>query len=243
MNRLAVPLLWLTAAAVLASCTDSNTTVYILRNQVLTSGCLIPNGSGTDFVGFGELDVTEPIPGTNFANPGYILAAAVQNGTTSNATLPNAHIFYAMGADVELRSNGSSASEALVTALSVRDLANRTQHFAASIPPGSTAGVGFPIIDLEQTEALNQILGGQIVQIIARSKMFGTIDGNSITADPYDFPVTVCLGCLVNDLGLCSSLSKTATFSSGGECNKIQDSVLDCCTTDTGATQCPPVLK
>jgi hypothetical protein len=240
MNR-GVLLTALLAAGVLAGCTDTQYNVYILRNQVLTDGCTV-SPSVTDFVSFGQLDVTDPIPGSNLVNTGYLLAAAVQNGTTGNVNDPNLHIFFAMGADVELRSNGSTGSDSVIAALGVRDLVNRTQYFAGSIPAGGVAGMGIPIIDSEQTEAIGEIIGTQVVQIIARSKVFGTIDGNSVTGDPFDFPVTVCKGCLFQDLGACSVVSMSdMMFSTGGTCNKLQDSLLDCCELDGGALQCPPV--
>jgi hypothetical protein len=248
MNRLGVSLFALVAVAVGASCTDTNSTIYILRNQVLTNGCDIPAGTGTDFISFGELDVTDPIPGTNLLNPGYILAAAVQNGTTADITLPNAHIFFAEGADVELRGNGSDASSSTLTALAVRGLDKRTQYFSGSIAPGGTGGFGIFIIDADQTAALGDVLGSQPVQLIARTKVFGTIDGSDVTADPFDYPVTVCKGCLVNVIGPCSALTagSTTTFSEGGMCNKIQDASLDCCTLDASDTsgdglECPPI--
>src|SRR5262249_16977903 len=142
----------------------------------------------------------------------------------------NLHIFFAMGADVDLRSNGSSGSDSVIAALGARNLVSRTQFFSGSIPPGGLAGLGIPIIDADQTLALGDILGTQVVQIIARSKVFGTIDGNSITGNPFDFPVTVCKGCLWTSLGACSSLQgSTMMFHSGGQCNKLQDELLAWC--------------
>jgi hypothetical protein len=242
MNR-GVGLTALLAAGMLAGCTDTNYTVYILRNQVLADGCKVAT-SGTDFVSFGELDVTDPVPGSNLVNTGYLLAAAVQNGTAPDSNDTNLHIFFAMGADVELRSNGSSGSDAVIAALGVRSLLSRTLYFGGSIPPGGTAGMGFPIIDEEQTLALGDILGTQVVQVIARSKIFGIIDGNDVTGSPFDFPVTVCKGCLVADLGSCSVVSMSSQmFNAGGTCNKLQDALLDCCELDGGGLQCPPQMS
>lgn len=240
MNR-GVGLTALLAAGMLAGCTDTNYTVYILRNQILADGCKVAS-SATDFVSFGELDVTDPIPGSNLVNTGYLLAAAVQNGTDPDPNDSNLHIFFAMGADVELRSNGSAGSDSIIAALGVRNLVSRTQYFGGSIPPGGVAGMGFPVIDADQTLALGDIIGTQVVQVIARSKVFGVIDGNDVTGSPFDFPVTVCKGCLVADLGSCAALAgSTMMFNTGGTCNKLQDALLDCCDLGGGVLQCPPV--
>jgi hypothetical protein len=231
------------AAALGVGCTDANYSVYILRNQAITDGCKIPAGGGTDLTrGVGQLDVTAPIPGSNLANIGYLLAAAVVNGTTASMDLPNSHIFFAQGADVTLRSNGTSASNAIIAALQTRNLVKRTQYFSGSIPPGGTAGMGITLIDEDQTAALANFLDENPVEVIATAKIFGQIDGTNVTGGAYDFPIDVCQGCLVNNLGTCASLNASTMLHTGGTCNPLQDALLDCCTNDAGKTVCPPVV-
>ena len=237
MNRLGV--LLLACAAFGSGCSASNYAIYILRNQVLTDGCNVPDGSGTDYRAAGQLDVTDPEPGTNFENPGYFFAAAVANGTVASKVEPNAHLFYLQGADVELRSNGSDASDALIAAMSSRSLDKRTQRFSGSIPPSSTAGVGFFLIDADQTLAMNDVLSTTPVQVIARARIFGSLDNSDFEADPFEYPITVCKGCAVNFIGACPD-STTADPNVGGTCNPLQDGLLDCCSDTAGATVCPP---
>jgi hypothetical protein len=231
-------------AILCAGCTDTTYGVFILRNQVIGADCTVPAGNGTDYRGFGRLDVTNPIPGTSLENIGYVFAPAVVNGAMPNSAMPNVHTLFMGGADVELRSDGSAQSNALIGALAARPerLNKRKQVFSGAIAAGATAGVGYPIIDAEQASAIADVIDtGQDVQVIAHTTIFGTVDGSSITSDPFDFPVAVCKGCLVEELGPCAGLTTSTTIHKGGQCNLLQDSLLSCCTTATGQT-CPAVL-
>jgi hypothetical protein len=238
MNRFGVLLVAATVA--LGGCDATNQSIYILRNQVLTEGCTVPDGSGTTYRAVGQLDVTSPEPGTNFTNPGYFLAAAVQNATVATKAEPTAHIFYMQGADVDIRSNGSDASDALIAALTARNLTQRTQRFSGSIEPGATAGVGFFIIDADQTLAMNDVLSFEPVQVLARARVFGSLDSDDFEVPAFEYPVTVCKGCAVNFIGTCPDPATVMNPNTGGICNVLQDGLLDCCTDGGGATVCPP---
>jgi hypothetical protein len=238
MNRLGVVFVILTAG-----CTDTTESVFILRNQIIAADCTAPGGGG-GVTGrtAGTLDVTNPLPGSQLANPGYIFAPAVVNGTSSVAGNPNLHTVFLQGANVELKSNGSQQSAAVIAALTGRGLVKRTQRFSATIQAGGTAGVPYPLIDADQTDALGDVLdGGQVAQVIAHTTVFGTIDGSSITSDPFDYPIEVCKGCRVIELGACADLTMGTMIHTGGNCNILQDGLLDCCTKN-GAEVCPAVI-
>src|SRR5262249_50759616 len=148
----------------------------------------------------------------------------------ASTTMPNAHSFIFHGADVTLRSDGSAASTALIAQLNARNLIKRTQYVSGTIPAGGTTGIGWPLIDFEQTVAIGDAITEEdFIQVIAHSAVFGTVDGGNITSDPFDFPVTVCKGCLIEDLGPCATLSSSVTIHKGGVCNKLQDSLFSCC--------------
>jgi hypothetical protein len=238
MNRLLVGLV---ALICVAGCTDTNYSIYIIRNQVIGDDCVIPAGDSMEYVAFGRLDVTDPIPGSQFVNTGYLFSPALQNGATMSRTMASAHTFFMGGADVELRSTGSMDSSTLISALSARNLAARTQLFAGSIPAEGKAGVGFPVIDAEQTAAIGDFLGtGDITEVVAHVTVFGDMDGTKVTSSPFDYPVSVCKGCLVEQLGPCASLSSSTTIHKGSPCGGLQDGLLSCCSTDTGL-MCPAV--
>jgi hypothetical protein len=235
-------LVGLMAVLCVAGCTDTNYQIFILRNQVIQDGCIIPAGDGTVYVSSGRLDVTSPVPGGNFENPGYLFSPALQNGATLSQSLPNAHTFFMGGADVELRGTGSMDSQILVAALRARNLNARTQLFSGSIEPEGKVGVAFPIIDEEQTAAIGDFLGtGDLSSVVAHMTIFGQMDGTKITSDPFDYPVEVCKGCLIEPLGNCADLSSMTTIHKGSPCGGLQDALLSCCTQDTRLV-CPAIM-
>lgn len=245
MNRREVALLALGAIGV-GSCSDTNYTIYILRNQKAEPDCVIPPGDAKEFIGFGLLDVTPIVPGTtNRGNIGYIFAPAVRNGTVANKDTPDLHTFFVAGADVILRSNGTAAADQLVAALRSRGtrLDARTQYFSGAISAGGTIGLGFPLIDAEQTLAIAESIGNdEEIQLIAHATIFGKMDDRTVTSDPFDYPITVCRGCLIDELGSCRGLSAT-NIGTGGVCNPLQDRILGCCDRSTGAKACPAVVE
>ena len=119
-------------------------------------------------------------------------------------------------------------------------------HFAAlfsgDLPPQGTANVGFDLVPPEDIAAINSALGPATtpgsVTVIASAVVYGTMGGNEIDSNPFQYPVTVCNNCVVTDLGACKGLM-AGTISVGNPCNPYQDGVLDCCE-GTGLV-CPAV--
>lgn len=241
MTRLAV-ITSLLAVALVGGCTD-NYSVIILRNIDPSDTCEV-SPSTTVSRGSGFLDVTPELPDGTF-NTGYILTPEIRNPTGApvvSATRPgnpNAHIFYLRGVDVQVLAGPDPNSESAVRALQAAGLANRTILIGGSIEPNGTLGLGFPIIDAAMVQALQ---GAVIIpaQVVVRVVAFGKIDGTDIESPPFDYPVTLCEGCLLADLGRCDQLSRDVEVPSGGECSPLADGALGCCTTDTGAV-CPAV--
>jgi len=245
MKRLVGQVVLVASLVLAGACTtQDNATVFVKFNQPFTMGCTIGDGSGNVFTSSGRLDVTNPLPGSSLLNPGYIMGPAMQNVATPTAVAPEAHKFFVHGADVELRSNGSPDSNTLVAGLTASGLDQRTQYFSGIVEAGATSGIIFNVIDNAQTERINQLLQGQNnTQVIAHFRIFGTIDGNDVKTDPFDYPIAVCLGCAINDVGPCASIQANdpRMFSPGGTCNPMQDGTADCCELGGAALMCPAV--
>jgi hypothetical protein len=70
--------------------------------------------------------------------------------------------------------------------------------------------------------------------------VFGHTTTRDIESDPFDYPVSVCAGCLVANVRACPYT--TAPTNLGNECNVAQDTPVDCCTVG-GDLICPPVVS
>jgi hypothetical protein len=60
-----------------------------------------------------------------------------------------------------------------------------------------------------------------------------------MTSDPFNYPLQVCNGWLVGNLGPCPFKNVVNT---GNACNPAQDDIVDCCT-DNGALICPATVS
>jgi hypothetical protein len=239
MSRLAV----VTTLLALVGCTD-NYSVIILRVIDPTDVCLI-SPSETLSLGDGFLDVTAELPDGTL-NPGYLFTPEIRNLTlapTVSGTRPgnpNAHIFFMRGAEVQVLAGPDPASEAAVLALQAANLASRTILTSGTIEPNGTLGTGFLVFDNDMLRAMQgAIPAGTQTQVVVRVVAFGQIDDAEIETPPFDYPVTLCEGCLLFDFGFCEDLPGDISIPTGGECTPLGDGALACCTTASGIVLCP----
>ncbi len=110
-----------------------------------------------------------------------------------------------------------------------------TVEFSASLMPGATANVGFPLIPpdvlsgilpsgFDATDLSNEFSA----LVSAHVVVYGTLAGDEIDAAPWDFPVTVCTGqgCVFSSVGSCPA---TGTLPTPNPCNPYQDGQIACC--------------
>jgi hypothetical protein len=229
----------LLAGGLLTGCTvKDNVAFLILQNQVPEENCVIPAGLSETYRGHGFLDV-QSLPG-GFVNPGYLFTPVAQNGATMSDIDPNDNVIVLEGADIELQADSTTASEALLATLAAADLDARTQRFSGACQPESTCSMSFPVIDAEQAAAIAGTLGGtEQITILARVTVFGRIDGSDIVSNPFTYPITLCNGCGIENVGSCDNVTSSTPVSEGGECNPLQDGSLTCCNVTGGGVRCP----
>jgi hypothetical protein len=129
-----------------------------------------------------------------------------------------------------------------VATLAAAGLDKREVRVGGSIPPGETAAVAFEAIDFEQVDTMSQLLGDELVTVVAKVQVFGKRDDSDIESLPFEYPITVCRGCLLMDAGPCAMLDPMASLPTGGNCNPLQDQNLACCTLASGTAKCPATM-
>jgi hypothetical protein len=72
-----------------------------------------------------------------------------------------------------------------------------------------------------------------------RVRAFGSTTTQTLESDPFDYPVSVCSGCLVANLSPCPYSSAPAN--PGNPCNVAQDYPVDCCLSGSNLI-CPAVV-
>lgn len=99
-------------------------------------------------------------------------------------------------------------------------------------PNGGRAAFAFEIVPPDLLTAMSPALlatPSRVTTLDVRVQMFGTRGGGSITSQQFRYPVQVCAGCLVADLGACAALAPGYMGATGGTCNPAQDGFLECC--------------
>jgi hypothetical protein len=226
----------LVLAALLIGCVHNNTqTLVIMQDNVPdTSGgvCLIPGTISSTFRESGLLDrsffLSGDIPSSAV---GYEMYPVVKNNLSSSVSGtgvgidPLAFNIQLSRADVEL-SDGASG-EPLVTPFSV--------PLFKVVASGESTGLVVGVIPAALVPDLHD---GQIV--LAHLTVVGSRDGSEIRSNTVEFPITVCDGCLVNDVGPCTAFTGTASVN---VCNIAQDEMAVCCEHSTLGLICPAVAE
>ncbi len=233
--------LLLGAVGGLGGCSADFPSLYIQQNQVPDTGCVVSTSAST-FISEGVLDTNnDPSGNLNF---GYVFTPLIVNAIAADSTNPTLHLAFLSGADVEIRPGTSARSQELVAALAAQGLTKRTERFSGTIKPAGSVAMAFHLTDLETTTAIRQFLGaGELVQTVVHIVINGQIDGRSVESYPFDYPLSFCVGCLVEDMGACASLPSGFTPSVGGTCNRLQDAVLQCCDNFTVCPAIAPAMK
>lgn len=224
------------ASAVLlgSACTDADNPLIILHNQVPDEGCIVPVNETGGFFSRGLIDTQ--------AASGYIFTPLVQNNALPIDGNPNARIASVQGATVKISLQEGTGID--LTSDAVAPLVNFTKRFSGTIQPDGGLGTfAFTIIDKALLTVLEGALGSpdQRLEVQAEVRIFGQMGGGDVDAVPFLYVVEVCNGCMQVDVGACSDLATDFVAKSGGECNVLQDVVLECCTELDNSLTCPAV--
>ena len=115
--------------------------------------------------------------------------------------------------------------------------ANFMALFSGSVPPQGTANVAFELVPesvIQKVAALG-FTSSVHVEVVANVTMFGTLGGDKIDAQPWQYPVTICNDCVLQNLGMCGAVTAKNL---GNPCNIFQDGLVDCCQGANGLV-CP----
>lgn len=216
MHRLALTLL-LTSA-----CADGGDEgFHIVHNLAPPSDCTYSPGG--PFMSSGLMDVNSPQP--------YVFTPEIESRITvvDNQNIAQRTIVL-RGARIEVQNAQTGATLGKLTSL-----------FSASLTPGGKVAVAFDIITPEMA-AMAGASGDTRVQLVAKITAYGALGGSDeIDSVPFQYPVTVCDGCILDIAGTCP-LPFGSTVIDTRTCHEFQDGRVTCCT-DNGELVCPAVLS
>ena len=231
------------AAAGLAGCVanSGDQPLLVLHNQVPQSGCVLTADNNGSFLAAGIVDVGALRQAGATSVRGYFLTPLVENTAFADTTDPSATL------NRTAVVNGAHVS---IDFLDPSEATGTTQfdaRFAGAIDPNDgLTTFGFEAVP---ADVLNGILANHPadtpytpfadIGLIASITVYGDMGGNSIESNTFEYPISVCDGCLTSYVGLCSALPSGYQARTGGACYSNQDGILDCCLDDSGAAVCP----
>ena len=172
-------------AASLSGCADNESTLFIEGVLALpSSDCVARPDADAEFISRGVLDV--------YFAAGYVAAVQVGNQLTQQGNreklrteTSRIHLEGAKGTVFDVN-GGEHEFEAIATGF---------VHPAAGTEPGLSA----IFVNLVNTETMGALQGTGSGDMAVRFRIFGTtLGGQDIESGEYDYPITVCNGCLVD---------------------------------------------
>ena len=178
----------------------------------------------------------------NILPGGYFFTPVVENtAQTVMGTSENQRLVTIKGAEVKLDATLAGGDEFTFSSDSLQNFTVRTSGSVE--PDGGTISLGFEILGIDHIMELQSAVSPDApAQVIAKVVVFGELSDGGVESEPFEYPVTVCEGCLTVDVGACADLpADFETQLTGGECNPLQDAAVECCTDADGNLVCPAV--
>jgi hypothetical protein len=235
------------AALGAAGCADQGgTSIIVLHHVAPADGCTF-EAEGDEFRSAGIVDGAGVLDdGT--AVFGYLAAPVVQNvSDTADGTLEAERTVILHGARVDLTinpraDNTEALDDATIAELNANNALRFTVPFSGSVTPGGGLTTfsfeAIPVITVRRIAEAIRDFEDRVLVTITYTVFGETTVGGSVESDPFTFPVTVCVGCVFQDLGPCAGLAE-GTYAGGNSCNIYQDSVAQCCENSSGFLTCP----
>lgn len=119
-------------------------------------------------------------------------------------------------------------------------------RFTAPITPnGGVTDAQFVGLSTDFIAAMRAKYGGDPAfetEVLIKAVVYGDLAGSEVTSQKFEFPVTVCTSCVLNNLGTCPLPAGTVVQSAPGTCSLYQDGYQECCTGAAGQLVCPATV-
>jgi hypothetical protein len=218
-------------------CAENSSSLVLVQNQAPELGCTASNTVSDNFISHGILDLGAARYGIT---PQYFVWLVISNNLTStvesngielnNVEIKEAHINLALA-----EAAGTLGSE----------FTKFADYTFVTIPPGETRSVQINIIPPNIALRMS-IAEGQYIEATAKVQVIGERGGTDIDTNTISFPITICYGCLAENIGPCDTATFPAIIAEGHTCNLSQDQSVHCCYDTNAASadnpyRCPAV--
>jgi hypothetical protein len=244
------------AALTILGCGQPPDQFIIVQDQVpMQPGCLIPTTIGSVYQSEGFMDVRLVFPDTTI---GYEIFPVVRNnlpGNSGSSGDPNRIALSAFEVDVSVADDAPQGVKDMFAAFQTSGpsgapdqmIKYRSLTSGSVTSEGGTAAsavTGVPADLARALRASGHLQGAPPFHLISTVRAVGKTTTRTVTSDPFDFPITVCDGCLIRNAvgGEVPTCPLTYTPATGNSCNIAQDGYVDCCQTGAGELVCPGMV-
>ncbi len=213
----------LAASVIVTGCEQNSASLIILQNLVPGEGCSLESG-GTAYRTQGTLDVAWYLRKNQPAY--YDMYLLVKNNLLTTASAgtaveENCIILEKARVNLDMGSLGDYVESSLT---------RYEVPLALTICPDEEKAVTVRVIPSQVVQLVaSQINEGSTVLATAHVELVGKRGSFDIPSNSVDFPIFLCNGCLVQNMGLCSSDTIPESPKTGNPCNPSQDEIIECC--------------
>jgi len=235
MHRLlSLPTVCALSVAALGGCAAENGDegIFITSNIAASDTCSFSASGSEPFLSHGTFSVHSRF--------GYRLHPLMKSRVTATTTQTDARTVIVEGARVTLTFPDEGVlGAAQQDALRNSGIMRFTSLFSAPLTPNGGLATGeFDLITPALLDELIAAKGNGILavdapsfraELVATVVVYGDMAGSEITSQEFQYPVTICNDCIVNELGACPLPMGTVLTNTGNACNPYQDGNVDCC--------------
>lgn len=206
-------------------CEENSASLVILQNQVPGEGCTVESSETADYRPQGKLDV---LWYSQVGQPaGYYMFPLVQNNlistenTETGTVEENCITIKETRVDLDLGGLGEYV-ESNFTKYAVPT--------AVTICPGEMRAVSVMVIPPQVVAVIaGQIPENGMEYVSAKIRMVGKRGSTTIKSNSMTYPIFLCNGCLIKNLGNCDTAVIPEDPAPGNPCNPAQDDPMECC--------------
>jgi hypothetical protein len=204
-------------------CQENSASLVIIQNQVPGEGCTVQSSEGGDYRPQGKLDVSWYSEVGEAAS--YYMFPLVKNNLISTAdegaVEENCITIKETQVDLDLGAMGQYV-ESNFTKYAVPT--------AVTICPGEMRAVSVMVVPPQVVSIIaSQVPENGMEYVSAKIRMVGKRGATTIKSNSMTYPIFVCNGCLIKNLGNCDTAVIPDDPAPGNPCNPAQDDPLECC--------------
>lgn len=213
--------------------------ILVLKNVHPDTMCTTNSLDSEVSVSRGVLDLLQPSD--------YVFIAQMKSRITALTGQEDQRTILTTGAKIDIAFPGSTLfSDVDLADLKASGLTHFKSLFSAPIPPGALRDgdfvlIPFALVQRIAEKAMVTTTSTALVRIdaVATFTVEGDMAGETVTSQPFTFPVTLGNGLAVDILGTCPLPKGTPTPRTGYVCNPAQDGIVDCCLRPDKTLLCP----